>query len=200
MSLAWRLSIRWEVGYGTSHIGINFAAGCVVIDYHSLLVRPDRHRGWNVKRSATPSIKYLPCFWEPQSYYRGGVWWLTFLPLWMLLAVVAIPTFLLWWFDRRPYSSRPVDFDTKLIRMLKWVGLVVCIILLISESITGRIYRYPVMETLFATVAVTTALLWRHDDHRISPGHCNNCNYNLTGNVSGTCPECGTSSSEEVKT
>jgi len=24
-------------------------------------------------------------------------------------------------------------------------------------------------------------------------GHCKNCGYNLTGNVSGKCPECGTS-------
>jgi hypothetical protein len=23
------------------------------------------------------------------------------------------------------------------------------------------------------------------------PGHCQNCGYNLTGNVSGICPECG---------
>ena len=23
------------------------------------------------------------------------------------------------------------------------------------------------------------------------PGHCENCGYNLTGNVSGVCPECG---------
>jgi hypothetical protein len=23
------------------------------------------------------------------------------------------------------------------------------------------------------------------------PGHCQNCGYNLTGNVSGRCPECG---------
>ena len=25
-----------------------------------------------------------------------------------------------------------------------------------------------------------------------SPGRCRKCGYNLTGNVSGTCPECGT--------
>ena len=24
------------------------------------------------------------------------------------------------------------------------------------------------------------------------PGHCQKCGYNLTGNVSGVCPECGT--------
>jgi rubrerythrin len=27
---------------------------------------------------------------------------------------------------------------------------------------------------------------------RIPPGHCQRCGYNLTGNVSGVCPECGT--------
>jgi hypothetical protein len=26
---------------------------------------------------------------------------------------------------------------------------------------------------------------------RIPPGHCRKCGYNLTGNVSGVCPECG---------
>lgn len=26
---------------------------------------------------------------------------------------------------------------------------------------------------------------------RIPPGHCQKCGYNLTGNISGVCPECG---------
>jgi hypothetical protein len=33
-------------------------------------------------------------------------------------------------------------------------------------------------------------------DWRIPPGCCRECGYNLTGNVSGTCPECGTPTSE----
>ena len=37
--------------------------------------------------------------------------------------------------------------------------------------------------------AISTAILWRRD--RIPPGHCQRCGYNLTGNVSGRCPECG---------
>ncbi len=37
-----------------------------------------------------------------------------------------------------------------------------------------------------------TALLWWRDRRRIPPGHCQKCGYNLTGNVSGVCPECGT--------
>ena len=39
--------------------------------------------------------------------------------------------------------------------------------------------------------AIPTLILWRRDS-RIPPGHCRQCRYNLTGNVSGRCPECGT--------
>jgi hypothetical protein len=42
-----------------------------------------------------------------------------------------------------------------------------------------------------ALVAGPTAFLWWLDRRRIPPGHCRKCGYNLTGNVSGTCPECG---------
>ncbi len=35
-----------------------------------------------------------------------------------------------------------------------------------------------------------TLIAWRRD--RVKPGHCRTCEYNLTGNVSGVCPECGT--------
>jgi hypothetical protein len=35
---------------------------------------------------------------------------------------------------------------------------------------------------------------------RPKPGHCHHCGYNLTGNVSGVCPECGTTSAPEPAT
>jgi hypothetical protein len=41
-------------------------------------------------------------------------------------------------------------------------------------------------------VAVPMAILWWRDRRRLPPGHCRQCGYNLTGNVSGVCPECGT--------
>ena len=43
---------------------------------------------------------------------------------------------------------------------------------------------------LLLTIGIPTIVLWRLDRGRALPGHCP-CGYDLTGNVSGTCPECG---------
>lgn len=40
-------------------------------------------------------------------------------------------------------------------------------------------------------LAIPTVILWRLD-RRVPPGRCRMCRYDLTGNVSGVCPECGT--------
>ncbi len=42
---------------------------------------------------------------------------------------------------------------------------------------------------------VSTFILWRRS-RRVPPGHCKACRYDLTGNVSGVCPECGTSAGD----
>ena len=42
----------------------------------------------------------------------------------------------------------------------------------------------------FLAAAIPTALLWR-SERRIPSGYCQKCGCNLTGNVSGICPECG---------
>ena len=43
---------------------------------------------------------------------------------------------------------------------------------------------------LFALVSIPVIV--RNTRKRHLAGHCKSCNYNLTGNVSGICPECGT--------
>ena len=47
------------------------------------------------------------------------------------------------------------------------------------------------MWIVLASILVPTIVLWRQNRH-IPHSHCQNCGYNLTGNVSGRCPECGT--------
>ncbi len=63
--------------------------------------------------------------------------------------------------------------------------------LLVHHSARGdRRIRVPLWIP-FLLVAVPTACLWWRDRRRIPLGHCQKCGYNLTGNVSGVCPECG---------
>ena len=44
---------------------------------------------------------------------------------------------------------------------------------------------------LLVLTAIPTALLWDRD-RRKPPGNCQQCGYDLAGNESGVCPECGT--------
>lgn len=59
----------------------------------------------------------------------------------------------------------------------------------------GRVYWHvlwlPLWLPLLAA-AIPTAILFNRDRHRIPPGHCMKCGYDLTGNTSGVCSECGT--------
>jgi hypothetical protein len=59
-----------------------------------------------------------------------------------------------------------------------------------SEDLRPGI-RFPIVIPL-CVVAAASVLLFYRASHRPKPGFCDNCGYNLTGNVSGICPECGT--------
>jgi hypothetical protein len=59
-----------------------------------------------------------------------------------------------------------------------------------TAGLTCPIWMIVVSLTLLAR-------LLSHLARRIPPGHCEHCGYNLTGNVSGRCPECGTAIKRE---
>ncbi len=60
------------------------------------------------------------------------------------------------------------------------------------------VYSLPLWLPLLFFAIPAAWLHWR-DRRRIPPGHCQSCGYNLTGNVSGKCPECGTSIPKEIQ-
>ena len=45
---------------------------------------------------------------------------------------------------------------------------------------------------ILVCIGIPTACFWRLDRRRHGPDSCQQCGYDLTGNVSGRCPECGT--------
>ena len=53
----------------------------------------------------------------------------------------------------------------------------------------SKVFTLPLWIPL-AIVAIPTAILW-YRDRRPPPGRCQECGYDLTGNLSGVCPECG---------
>ena len=57
-------------------------------------------------------------------------------------------------------------------------------------------YRVVPLWLILAAVSAPTAFLW-YRDRRQPKGHCPSCGYDLTGNVSGVCPECGTNARSE---
>ena len=52
------------------------------------------------------------------------------------------------------------------------------------------IVRVPLWLPL-AAFSIPTFILWRRVRRVIPPGHCPRCGYDLTGNTSGVCSECG---------
>jgi hypothetical protein len=56
---------------------------------------------------------------------------------------------------------------------------------------TADVERTLPLWVLLPVTAIMPILLWRRLRKRI-PGTCTRCGYNLTGNTSGICPECGT--------
>ena len=50
----------------------------------------------------------------------------------------------------------------------------------------------PTWMPLLAAM-IPTVLAWRKLRRKYPPGHCRKCGYDLTGNVTGVCSECGDS-------
>jgi hypothetical protein len=55
----------------------------------------------------------------------------------------------------------------------------------------GGTYRYYLVVACVACSLLLGAVLARKLPNRVRPGYCRTCGYNLTGNTSGICPECG---------
>jgi hypothetical protein len=129
-------------------------------------------------------------------------WWLkwigTFL-CWVL--VVAWVCSLRWWFGYSCGTQDPTIFvahgtagfdDPSVVFQRGWYAIKTPrgVEVVWRPRSDLRSYAIVPLWCPFVLIAGITAFLWWRD-RRLPPGHCRKCGYNLTGNVSGVCPECG---------
>ena len=58
-----------------------------------------------------------------------------------------------------------------------------------------RLWTFPLWIPL-VVIGIPTLLLWHVEQCSAPPGYCQTCTYDLTGNTSGFCPECGAATRE----
>ena len=82
-------------------------------------------------------------------------------------------------------------------RVGKWVSLCACITCGVVNQTTGMM-QHAWFHGFTALALVASCTLWWPDlreywrhRRRFPKGHCQTCGYDLTGNTSGVCPECG---------
>lgn len=100
-------------------------------------------------------------------------------------------------------AAYPIVASAEWRRILFGTGFAVCLILfpflisrILCEVAERGVRRATVPFDLavpFFAIGLPSAFIYRLDRRRLTrPGNCQSCGYNLTGNVSGICPECGT--------
>ncbi len=102
--------------------------------------------------------------------------------------------------------------------VVKWgaVGFLVLTLLMVAMSArqyyalrrdmgVAMKWREFLPQIVFMTIGLVPPLslvvfLWHYDRRKFPPSHCQDCGYDLTGNESGRCPECGTGLPTESNT
>lgn len=212
--VAWLASLNCLVDYNGGRLWGNLSSG--VLSF-TVAAQPMMHAyGWRVPFDAPDAVsaEHFGFSWPDGSYQSHptmGYWRLS-LPLWIPILVIGTGTLVL--ASRgRPHvpesqckhclaedaalrRGRCAECSRTFIFAALVLGIgVICSIRALSFLVNG-----PAVVVLGWFVAfgyfsfVPSFLRWRHRRRwkAMAIGYCRRCGYDLTGNVSGICPECGT--------
>jgi hypothetical protein len=124
------------------------------------------------------------------------------LPLWIPLLICVALT-LLFWVLFSDVSMRRLLHWIRITLSITLVVLVLCHVLLwpmgffrsAPSAWTSRLYSSFIFFTPWSAAFFST--MWIRRNRPRLAGQCLSCGYDLTGNVSGVCPECGTQIAEK---
>jgi hypothetical protein len=218
----WALSTQIDCTYGSDNrkpgwtINLRFGELSLAVQNpnYPMAWRAQEPSGWKIQRLnnpywmtqrqrlglSAPERRYCS---KPETHY--------FLPLWLPFMIVASPTIALIVLDRRRKAANILIRREQRLGKVPSVALGIGTFLAFvfgSQFVCDLINRtfFPeghepmiYMEIMVFLVILAAYLCGRIVYSRsrwrltmISPEQCHSCNYNLTGNTSGICPECGT--------
>ncbi len=98
-----------------------------------------------------------------------------------------------WWVDRPEQTHTPDAWRIGSLLLDLFVAYSGTYHLPGNLMVCGIYYVVVVPLWLPTVILAAYAALnvWRWRCRRVRPGHCASCGYDLTGNISGRCPECG---------
>jgi hypothetical protein len=99
-----------------------------------------------------------------------------------------------WWHGSVSFTKRQKQIDNSgHNHPFAWLGFAYDGDMVYQGTHLGQQWYFPdwFVCLLLAILPVVWLRRWRRDRRLRNVGHCRFCGYNLTGNVSGVCPECG---------
>jgi uncharacterized membrane protein (DUF485 family) len=201
-----------------------------------------RPEGWRVEDDPYPTVggwgyariggRASLSWWIER--YEDPDWQSVSVPLWMPFLVIALPTGILWYRDRRSTADaldrwkvrlcprEPKRWTFKLVLLSGAVHIFIVLPLVIGGTLLvyhlfpANVRMGPFSDRPIGTIDVFHSILdwwgiamffgtplwvfvWAYLYVRFAnrlfakyrPGYCGQCGYDLKGNTSGTCPECG---------
>ena len=127
-----------------------------------------------------------------------SAWWFIQIGRWSELSVCGLKPpchYLVWvtggWVNFRQDTTPSLGSDWELRRRTVW-GFTRLALFPAIQPGYPRSYDVTIpLWLLFCILLIPTLLLWHRDRRKPRPGFCRGCDYDLTGNTTGRCPECG---------
>lgn len=189
--ILWTASARWCISYARGPFFLVASDGFLVIPIPDGRDRTWGDWGWWIQtpwrdRFYGGFVDLIP--WVEETRQIGS------LGLHIPLPTVILLIFLVCY--RRRISALPLET----LRVVRWIALLVLVFAWVAASrIQRAYYPHPAFAILVMDVVVLTIWLASMRMRKCPEGYCESCGYNLTGNVSGICPECGTTTNSSVR-